>query len=124
MPEPRKNIEAPEFLFFSALANSMRANNVRQRGWTGSVLYAEYDAFFYSTRDMDGPFETKKQDALVQSDRTLHTRYHFSRLTLPSMASTRTGKRFLFNEECLESRLGDRYDETVLLSSERLFLKK
>ena len=124
MPEPRKNIEEPEFLFFSALVNSMRSHNVRQRGWTGSALYAEYDAFFYSTRDMDGPFETKKQDALASTQQSLHMRYHFSRLTLPLMASTRTGKRFLFNDECLESRLGDRYDESVLLSSEKLFPKK
>jgi hypothetical protein len=118
---PRKNIEAPEFLFFSALTNSMRQHNVPQKGWTGSALFAAYDEFYYSSRDMDGPFEPKKQGVLRQSNHCLHTRYHFSRLTLPSMASTRTGKRFLFNAECLESRLGDRYDEHVLLTGKKLF---
>ena len=120
-PTKRKNIESPEFLFFSALVNSMRAKGVTQRGWTGRALYSAYDEFYYSTRDMDGPFEPKKQDALKHADDCLHTRYHFSRLTLPSMTAARTGKRFIFNEECLESRLGDRYDENVLLTSNKLF---
>ena len=85
----RKTIEEPEYLFFSALVNSMRANNVLKRSWTGKALYGAYDEFFYSTRDMDGPFESMKQDALARADGCLHTRYHFSRLALPSMTSRR-----------------------------------
>ena len=111
----------PEFLFFSALVNSMREHNVRQKAWTASVLYAEYDWFFYSPREEDGPVKTKKQNALRLARDSLHTRRTFYQLTLPSLVSARAGKRFVFNEEFLELRLGERYDEGVLLTSEKLF---
>ena len=117
----RENIEAPEFLFFSALVNSMREHNVRQRAWTASVLYAEYDWFFYSPREEDGPLKTKKQNALRLARNSLHARRTFNLLTLPSLVSARAGKRFVFNEEFLELRLGERYDEGVLLTSAKLF---
>ena len=117
----RENIEAPEFLFFSALVNSMREHNVRQRAWTASVLYAEYDWFFYSPREEDGPAKTKKQNALRLAQNSLHARRTFNLLTLPSLVSARAGKRFVFNEEFLELRLGERYDEDAVLTSEKLF---
>jgi len=98
--EWRKTLGPPEFAFFSALANTMRKENLLQHDFAGRALWETYRAFA----------------GLGKHRRQL--KFHFLRLTLPCMCSGRTGKgQFIFHAEFLEQKLGDRYDASIMLAT-------
>jgi hypothetical protein len=93
----RKTIEAPEFLFFSALANTMRKEGLTQQDFAGKALWKAYTTF-------------------LSAEKQLHLKFHFLRITLPCMCSGRTASgKFIFHADFLANKLGDEYSETAIL---------